>query len=298
MLVLLGLREFKDAVPLKILQDSKCYFMHCALYTLGLNMPLCLFNVIINWHLKLKGCVIWNGVFSASFTIKSSVRQGSSNSSWFFNVYIHELIVRLRNSGYGCTFCFEFVGCLIFADDILLLSASVIQLQSMLDICYEYGVQFDIKFNALKSNLLQIGLDVTVKLPILNLGESIINWSSQIKYLGILIAAGKRFCVESDYCRRKFLSSVFAILQHCNNISEEINCNIIAHSCLPILCYGVDVLSLSSKKIHDLNVALNIAVRRCFRMSKYSSVRGILCYMGMLPIPILFQERRFLLIRD
>ena len=30
------------------------------------------------------------------------VRQGGINSPWFFNLCINDLIVKLRNSGYGC----------------------------------------------------------------------------------------------------------------------------------------------------------------------------------------------------
>ena len=43
------------------------------------GIPLYLLNVMVNWHLKLKGQVKWNGEMSAIFT--SGVRQGSINST-------------------------------------------------------------------------------------------------------------------------------------------------------------------------------------------------------------------------
>ena len=45
----------------------------------------------------------------------------------------------------------------MYADDIILLSASVGHLQMMLDICYVRGTEIDIVFNAKKSSLFVAG---------------------------------------------------------------------------------------------------------------------------------------------
>jgi hypothetical protein len=272
------------------------YGLFCKL--MSLSIPLYLINIVVNWHLKLKGRVKWGNVLSTCFYIKSGIRQGGLCSAWFFNVYIFDLIQALRNSDVGCHIGFEYVGCILFADDILLISASVIHLQYMLDICVTYGVEFDIKFNAVKSHLIQIGLDISIVLPPLQLGDASILWTNQIKYLGVLINAGKRFAVCTDICRRKFLSSSFSILQRCSKISEEIKSQALLHSCLPILSYGVDILSINKRQLHDMSVCYNTAIRRCFRISRFTSVRNILYFIGSMPLPMLFQEHRFLLIRD
>jgi hypothetical protein len=70
------------------------------------------------------------------FNIKSGVRQGGVCSCWLFNVYVNELIIRLELSGLGCRVRCVYAGCVLYADDILLLSGSVMKLQEMLDICY------------------------------------------------------------------------------------------------------------------------------------------------------------------
>ena len=133
----------------------------------------------------------------------------------------------------------------------------------MLHICSIFGIEYDIKFNAVKSQLLQIG-HISVVLPDLMLSNVPIKWCSQIKYLGVYIKAGKIFDVSTDVSRRKFLGSVFAILQKCGSISEEIKCHIIQHSCLPILCYGVDVLKLYKQKVYELSVTYTTSIRKCF----------------------------------
>ena len=127
-------------------------------------------NVLINWHCKLTGCVRWLGALSVVFNVKSGVRQGGINSPWFSNVYVNELISRLRKSGVGCYIYYVFIGRIFFADDMLLLFCSILHLQILLHICFDSGIEFDITSNASESFLIQFGLDNSDSLPVLSLG--------------------------------------------------------------------------------------------------------------------------------
>jgi hypothetical protein len=273
---------------------------HYALFykLICLGIPLCLLNVIINLHLNLCGCVRWQGVLSSVFSIKSGVRQGGVISPWFFNIYINDLIGRLRKSGYGCHLCNEFFGCLFFADDILLLSGSILHLQLMLDICVSYGVEFDIVFNKVKSVLMQIGLDADVVLPQLSLNGEWLKWVSRIRYLGVWICCDRVFNVDISANSTKFMGCTYGILQKCGTVSEEVRWNVIKHSSEPILFYGVDVLQLKSEQVHKLSVVYNNAVRRCFNLPRNRTVRDILFFTGSLPVKIALNQRRILLIKD
>jgi len=261
-----------------------------------IGVPLCLINVFLCWFLKLKsfGMVC----FLLYFFMKSGVGQGRINSPWFFNVYINDLIVKLRNSGFGCYLAFVFIGCIYFADDILLLSGSILHLQCMLDLCGDFGVEFDILFNQKKSFLLQVGLDSNVVLPQLVLSNVCLQWVDRIKYLGVFTVAGKTFCVDSSCNRTKFLSAVFGILQKCGKVSEEIKFNVIKHSCLEVLLYGVDAVSLKSSQVQKLSVAYNTSVRRCFNLSRSTSVRNVLFYMDSFPIGVMLDVRKALLLKS
>ena len=63
---------------------------------MNIKIPLPHLRIIVYWHLHLKGSVRWNGCFSYIFDIKSGIRQGGINSPGFFNVFINDLIVKLR----------------------------------------------------------------------------------------------------------------------------------------------------------------------------------------------------------
>ena len=58
-----------------------------------------------------------------------------------------------------------YVGCIMYVDDILLLTASVISMQLMLDLCCDYGKRHDIVFNYKKSVCLRVGCKSHQMLP-------------------------------------------------------------------------------------------------------------------------------------
>ena len=63
----------------------------------------------------------------------------------YFGAY--SLILKLRQSNIGCNICGEYCGVFIYADDILLLSASRPGLQVMVDICNNFAVSRNLKFS-------------------------------------------------------------------------------------------------------------------------------------------------------
>ena len=90
--------------------------------------------------------VRWKDCQTALFQVKSRVRQGGV----IYNMYI-DTVEALVKSDLGCHVMGNYFGCLLYADDLILLSASVLQLQKMLDLCCHVGLLLDIKFNAKKS---------------------------------------------------------------------------------------------------------------------------------------------------
>ena len=73
--------------------------------------------------------------------IMSGFRQGGILSGLCFNIYVSPLINKFRDSVSGCRLLNAFLGCIVYADDILLLSASFSKLQEMLNICHTFGVK-------------------------------------------------------------------------------------------------------------------------------------------------------------
>ena len=82
-------------------------------------------ELLVNWYDKLSVAVRWQGSLSDSFIVQSCVRQGSSLSPAIFNIFTNTFIVKLREINSDCCINGNFVGCVMYAGDLILIFASV-----------------------------------------------------------------------------------------------------------------------------------------------------------------------------
>ena len=99
------------------------------------GIPLMLLNVIINWYGKCTAVVRWESSCSRCFPVTCGVRQGGVLSPFLFAIYVDDVIINLHNKRLGCTVGGSYIWCLMYADDLVLLSASLTVLQQMVDVC-------------------------------------------------------------------------------------------------------------------------------------------------------------------
>ena len=100
------------------------------------GVPYGIVNILRHWYSILCVNVKWGSRCSQFFAVFNGVRQGSVLSPTIFNVFINVFIVRLRHLSFGCHLRSMFIGCLLYADDLLLICPSVRGLQTMLDVCF------------------------------------------------------------------------------------------------------------------------------------------------------------------
>ena len=86
--------------------------------------------MLVSWYSQLTSAVKWNTCISRSFI----VRQGGVRSRVIFTVFANLFIDELRASGLGCYIFDIFLGCIMYADDIILLSGSLNDLQSIIHV--------------------------------------------------------------------------------------------------------------------------------------------------------------------
>jgi len=85
--------------------------------------------VLVHWYSLSTAVVKWQSVCSYVFQLHSGVRQGGVLSPVLFGVYVNSLIYALISSGLGCHVAGVHVGCVMYADDLLLMSGSLHNLQ-------------------------------------------------------------------------------------------------------------------------------------------------------------------------
>jgi len=148
-----------------------------------------------------------NGVvFSLGFRVTCGVLQGGIVSSFMFNIYVDKLLNRLSKSGYGCHVGNTFFGCIMYADDLILLSPLLCGLQYMIDICSDYATDSSLVFNAKKT----VCRPTIVNKPKcfisgVSMDNDEIKFTDHFKYLGVHFTVGSDISVDIVPVRRKFL---------------------------------------------------------------------------------------------
>jgi len=128
------------------------------------------------------------------FIVRCGVRQGGILSPVLFTAFANLFIDELRASGLGCYIFDMFVGCIMYADDIILLSGSLNDLQSMLNVYDNVSSQLLLKFNTNKCKCIAFGKMTKSAMSGdgLQLDKGIVMWFDTIEYLGIHFSCGKR----------------------------------------------------------------------------------------------------------
>ena len=169
---------------------------HFRLYTslMKRNVPIAFLNIVINWYSKMNVMVRWNNnALSDVLRVRSGVRQGGVLSPYLFNVYADVFINNIVTRGRGCHIRQTCMACVMYADDLLLLSASLAGLQELLDVCVLTSSDLCLTFNEAKSHCLVIGPHCHTHLVDVFLGQKSLNWAHSIKYLGMELMAESSF---------------------------------------------------------------------------------------------------------
>lgn len=96
----------------------------------------------------------------------------------------------------------------MYADDLLILSATVNGLQHILNCCNSVSTELELEFNCKKCICTALGPASNYFITDMNLGRELITCS--FKYLGVTFISGKKLIVDIDIIKRNFLHQVTA----------------------------------------------------------------------------------------
>ena len=131
-----------------------------------------------------------NDMFSSNFNTTAGVRQGDPLSSTLFSIYINDFpsfVCEAEDIDVDTEQ--NYINCLLFADDIVLIGNSEKKLQSLLDRAFLWSNDWSITFNPRKCNIIHHRPNsVSISKYRFSLGvQNFIKTTDSCKYLGIMI---------------------------------------------------------------------------------------------------------------
>ena len=210
--------------------------------------------------------VKWEGTMSKSFEIKNGVKQGAVLSAILFCVYIDDLLKELRRKRDGCWMNKDFVGVIVYADDIVLLSPSIDGLQNMIDTCSRYAESHNLSFSThvepKRSKTKCMAFQrVKTKMNCLMLGGKELPWVNSVTYLGTTITDDPDCRMDQDILEKRaiYISRNNELMQefYFANSKTKIWTNDVHNTCF----HGSPLWDMSSRNFTMLEKTWNVSQR-------------------------------------
>ena len=205
---------------------------------------------------------------------KNGVQQGAVNSGILYAIYFDELLELLRESGLGCRIYGVFYGALIFADDIILLSASRNGLQIMVDMCQNFVASRNLKFGTnadpTKSKTKCI-LFTRRNIPMqevrpIKLDGNDLPWVDSLKHLGHILEKDNSMRLDITQKRGMFIGKANSLLQEFNNVSREVFLKVLNNFATNI--YASNLWNIFGKHYDKLFKSYNVAIRNALKVDR------------------------------
>ena len=128
----------------------------------------------------------------------------------------------------------------------------------------------------------------------LTLNDGLLEFVCEMKYLGVIITAGRSFFCSPKKARGAFYRSSNSILNVVRSPSEPVQMNLLYSICIPNLTYACDVVCYSASDLSSLHVAANDAIRKIFRYNRWESIAFLRNSFGYSSITEIFARRRMM----
>ena len=222
------------------------------------------------------------------------MKQGGVLSPLLFTLFVDIVLDQLERSKLGCFVNYTCFNSLMYADDIVLLSASVTDLQKMFDICADIFKILDLPVNISKCHCMRIGPRHKYFCKPIIFFNNQIEWVDSVDYLGISICKSQIFKCSWYKSKCKFFRSANAILGRLGSTTaSDVVLKLVNSNSLPVLLYGTTAVSLTVSEMKDLGSAYDSLFSKVFRIYDKKSILKCQYFFGCWPVRLIYEYNRF-----
>ena len=224
---------------------------------------------------------------------RRGLEQGGMYSSDAYKIYNNEQTTSSHLSSLGAWVYDDCISCISLADDVALVSDSLVDLNNLLYLTKEYGKKYDVELVPEKTKLLMfksgtLEIDPTQETSFLELNGNTIPFSSEAEHLGVLRTSSasnlpnvmKRISAH----RRKLYSLLPAGLASRHNASPSSCLKIEKLYALPVLLSGLGSLVLSTLEVKTLHSHYKKTLRSLLKLPNDIPDPALYFLAGSLPL--------------
>ena len=230
------------------------------------------YHCVKSMYDEVKARIRAGAVLSDYINCTRGVKQGDVCSPLLFSLFINELAFEIISKGlHGVTFELLELFILLFADDIVLLSTTVVGLQRQLNNLHTAATKLELKVNMDKTSIIVFRKGGYLsKYEKWSYGNENVSVANVYKYLGVYFSTKLSFSYTCDdlSCRaKKAVIGIFQVLYKLNISSFSIFTKLFDTQVQPILQYGAEIWALDKgteiEKTHLLALKRFLNVNIC-----------------------------------
>ena len=202
------------------------------------------YNVIKSMYSVSRSCIKLNNELTETFPIKLGVKQGDNLSPNLFKIFINDLpnyfscitdgIVQLGEKN---------IHCLLYADDVVLLSKSSTGLQQRLHCLEQFCKEWCLDVNISKTKILIFNKAGRHLKENFTLATKPLECVTSYKYLGIHFTASGAFSLAQDELYKKATKALFKLQKEFLSLNPSVKTalHVFDHTIKPIILYGSEI---------------------------------------------------------
>jgi len=251
------------------------------------RIPVSFILLLECWYCKLFIHVRWCDTLSDRVQLRAGVRQGSTLSPIFFSIYVDVILITLHNSKFGCHIRGMFAGAFMYADDLLLVSANVTELQKMIGLCKAVLDDIGMLINVNKTMCMRVGAKFNAICANIILDNQPLSWVRTIRYLGLFIESNTSFKISLNDARKRFYIAANSVVSKIHKDNITVILSLIASFCTPILLYALEAVILNKSETQRLDNPFNMVFNKLFGTFDKSIIKSCQYHCGYLPFSLL-----------
>ena len=264
------------------------------------------FALLANWYRGLTARVRFDGVMSHAFPVRRGVRQGALMSPCLTNMFLLPLIQQLDDGGLGSRVHGHHVPVVAYADDLLLMSSGVRDLQTMLDMVSNFSVNWRLEFvhpnpSLTKSHCFIFGAELLAMLPVWRLCGQTLAVRRETEHLGVQLRSQLQGADHVNARIRRGRGAFFGLMP-----AGMFNANLLAIDkaylwrsvVAPAMLYGCSTCLLRSSDISRMESWQATSIKAALRLPRIAHHTALLAALQIPSVQDVLRRSVFGAFRD